>query len=53
MRLGRRFEAFILPHSGHDMNAQYNAVAFFSAANDWFDRRVGRDVDHPATQPCR
>lgn len=45
-------EAFVLPRSGHDLNAQYNAVGWFANANDWIDRRVGRDADHPATQPC-
>lgn len=45
-------EAFVLPRSGHDMNAQYNAVSWSAHANDWIDRRAGRDADHPATQPC-
>jgi hypothetical protein len=42
-----------LPRAGHNLNAQYNAVGWFANANDWIDRRVGRDADHPATQPCR
>jgi pimeloyl-ACP methyl ester carboxylesterase len=46
-------EAFVLPNSGHDTNLHYNAKDWFKAANDWADKRVGKNSTTQPTDACR
>lgn len=45
-------EAVVQPTTGHDLNLHPNAHIWYDFAGDWADRRIGRDANHPATQPC-
>ncbi len=45
-------EAYVQPVTGHDINLHKNAPVFYETANDWANRRVGKDVNHPPSQPC-
>jgi pimeloyl-ACP methyl ester carboxylesterase len=45
-------ETAIVPETGHDVNLHFHAPSAFSTILDWMDRRVGREAEGPAPQPC-
>jgi pimeloyl-ACP methyl ester carboxylesterase len=45
-------EGYSLTNGGHDINLHLNAGSWFSAANDWANRRVGNSASTAPTQPC-
>jgi pimeloyl-ACP methyl ester carboxylesterase len=45
-------ETAIIPGSGHDLNLHYTAPLTFVTLQAWMDRRVGRNPNAPAPQPC-
>jgi pimeloyl-ACP methyl ester carboxylesterase len=44
-------DAYVLPTAGHSINLHLNAPAWFAAALDWTDRRIGARTGPPA-EPC-
>ena len=46
-------ETKIIPFSGHDVNLHFVAPFTFATLLDWMDRRVGRNPNAPAPQPCQ
>jgi pimeloyl-ACP methyl ester carboxylesterase len=46
-------ETAIVPKTGHDVNLHFHAPSAFGIILGWMDRRVGREADGPAPQPCR
>jgi pimeloyl-ACP methyl ester carboxylesterase len=46
-------ETAIVPETGHDVNLHFHAQTAYDTILDWMDRRVGRDGDGAAPQPCQ
>ncbi|HZF10273.1 MAG TPA: alpha/beta hydrolase [Thermoanaerobaculia bacterium] len=46
-------ETAIVPETGHDVNLHFHAPSAFGTILSWMDRRVGREAEGPAPQPCQ
>jgi pimeloyl-ACP methyl ester carboxylesterase len=45
-----QLQTFVLPDAGHNINLHLNAPSWFSAARDWSDRYVGKEIQ-PVPEP--
>jgi len=45
-------ETAAIPGTGHDLNLHYTAPLSYVTILSWMDRRVGRNPNAPAPQPC-